>query len=843
MSEVSCRSFSYFTAAEQRGWISVDALVDGLPVTRAFLEDKSNRVSWELWAKLCDRFGEMLGSPQAVINSGELVRDEGFRGYIARLTTLFTGPRDLYALGMRFAAPGLFHSHRFHVVNAGGGRLRITAELLAGYRDCETWFLMFQGAIGLIPEFVGLQPSLVETVEVTPRMITVLVTPPPSRSVASRARSLVQALRSPSTVMREMTFQHDQLRRTLNALRRAEGGFREALDSLPALVALHENGRVLFANRAFCRAAGRDDVLGLELTALFDDADRAMVTELLESPGKFDDPIELGLSRSDGTHISIEASGIDRFDFADRVAQGLVAIDITERIQVQRKLDVSEEMNELLAHSLPELFVRVHANGTILGSFAGASVPEASSVAKLTGLNVRLAAELVPRAGRHHIENAIAMLQSALETGEEQQFEFEAVEPEHRVYSCRVLPLESGKEVLFIINDATAERHKARQLAISERMASLGTLAAGVAHEINNPLTYVTLHQGEVLDALDRAEHGEALDLDRLRQQLREAMEGTQRVQEIVRSLRTFSRIEESAPSPVLVEPAIDAAIRMTVNEIRHRGRLVRRYDNAAPAIADEARLTQVLINLLVNAAHAIGDGAPDHSEIVVHTHSDDASVYIEVSDNGAGIPAEVLPQIFDPFYTTKPGGKGTGLGLSLAHRTIEELGGELTVDSRLGHGSTFVIRLPRSSEPVRIPVHTREAAKPPPSQHARVLVVDDEPLVGSAISQCLRSHDVKFVTNGDEATDWLSDHGADVILCDLMMPGTTGMDVYDRATRHDPALAERFVFLSGGAFTDRARTFLDEFDGVVLGKPIRSAEIRRAVARVVEAHGVRAQG
>lgn len=842
MTEVSCRALPYFLAAERRGWVSVDELIDNLPITRAYLENGSNRVSWDLWATMCDRFAAKVGSREAVIESGTFVRESGFEGLMAPLTAMFTAPRDLYAVTLRIGAPAVYHSHRFSIANTSGDRLRITAELLDGYRDCEAWFLMFQGAVGTVPEFVGLQPSLVETVEVSPRKITVLVTPPPSRSVVSRARSFIQALRSPGVIVRELTFQHEQLRRTVDALRRAEGGFREALDSLPALVAIHEAGRVLFANRAFRRAVGREDVLGLELADLFDPSDRRIVAGMLTTTMSVDEPVELRLLDANGSHLSIEASTLGPFDFADRVAQGLVGIDISQRVRVQEELDVSEEMNDLLAHTLPELFVRVAANGTILGCFAGSSIPETRRLAQLTGFNIRAAADLVSRARRRHVERAIEAMERALETGEEQQLDFELVEPEPKVYTGRVLPLENGKDVLFIIRDATTEQHKARQLAISQRMASLGTLAAGVAHEINNPLTYVTLHQGEVLDALDRAAEGEPLDLDRLRQQLREAMDGTQRVQEIVRSLRTFSRIEDSVPTPVLVEPAIDAAIRMTVNEIRHRGRLVRRYDNTEPAVADEARLTQVLVNLLVNAAHALDQGAADTNEIVVGTHSDESSVYIEVSDNGAGIPAEILPRIFDPFYTTKPGGKGTGLGLSLAHRTIEELGGELTADSRLGQGSSFTIRLPRSAEPVHLHLPPRDEKKPQSGPQARVLVVDDEPLIGSAISQCLRSHDVKFVTNGDDATDWLSDNGVDVILCDLMMPGTTGMDVYDRAIRRDPGLARRFVFLSGGAFTDRARTFLNGFDGLVLGKPIRSADIRRAVARVVEAQGVQTQ-
>jgi len=209
------------------------------------------------------------------------------------------------------------------------------------------------------------------------------------------------------------------------------------------------------------------------------------------------------------------------------------------------------------------------------------------------------------------------------------------------------------------------------------------------------------------------------------------------------------------------------------------------------------------------------------------------AGVLVQVADNGSGIPAEVLDRIFDPFFTTKPVGVGTGLGLSICHGIVVGLGGEITVDSEVGRGSTFRVLLPPApAAPRRRPDPTPVA----PSRQGRVLVVDDEPLVCRAVQRILSPpHEVRIRANGREALEALqADPGYDLVLCDLMMPELTGMELHGLVEARAPELAGRFIFLTGGAFTAGARDFLSRVSNERLEKPFEPAALRELVTRLL---------
>jgi signal transduction histidine kinase len=243
-----------------------------------------------------------------------------------------------------------------------------------------------------------------------------------------------------------------------------------------------------------------------------------------------------------------------------------------------------------------------------------------------------------------------------------------------------------------------------RRLSLSERMASVGTLAAGVAHEINNPLAYVTAN----LDLL--LEEVEALGADpspervaEIGDMLRQAREGAERVRRIVRGLQTFARPDAEALSLVDVRALLDTSVDIASAEVRGRARIVREFGAVPQVEADDARLGQVFINLLVNAAQAIPAGDPAAHEIRLVTTTDAAGrAVVEVHDSGPGIPAAVLGRIFDPFFTTKPVGVGTGLGLSICHNIVTGMGGEIDVVSREGAGAVFRVALPACAAPRR---------------------------------------------------------------------------------------------------------------------------------------------
>jgi signal transduction histidine kinase len=394
------------------------------------------------------------------------------------------------------------------------------------------------------------------------------------------------------------------------------------------------------------------------------------------------------------------------------------------------------------------------------------------------------------------------------------------------------LPLAVGREVRE--GALRADQRKMReQLATSERMATAGVLAAGVAHEINNPLA-VVLANLELIAGLLCVLPPDAR-LTEVDGPLTDAREAGERIRRIVRDVKLFSRSHHEERDAVDVTSVIESSIRMAWNEIRHRARLTRDYGEVPRVDSNEARLGQVVLNLLVNATQAIPEGRASQNEIRVVTRmAENGRVVVEVCDTGVGIPPEILPRIFDPFFTTKPVGVGTGLGLSLCHRMVSDLGGEIDVESEVGKGTVFRVTLPAATSKPRAVVPAVVAEEP--ARRARVLVVDDEVALGRVLARSLsRHHDVVTLTKGRDALDWIaSGERFDVILSDLMMPDVTGMDLYEQLSLDTPDQATKMIFLTGGAFTGRAREFLDRVPNPRSEKPFDVSTILALIAGVL---------
>ena len=401
-----------------------------------------------------------------------------------------------------------------------------------------------------------------------------------------------------------------------------------------------------------------------------------------------------------------------------------------------------------------------------------------------------------------------------------------------------------------------AEQKRMReQLLISERMASAGTLAAGVAHEINNPLAvvaanleFLTVSLAKVgPEARDYAMAAASMDagdtwmpwlqarLAEAKEPLDDAREAVARIRDIVRDVKLFSSTREDARGPVDVRTVCESSLRMAWNEIRHRAQLLKDYGDVPPVEANEGRLGQVILNLLINAAQAIPEGSAKSNKIRVTTRvAAGDRVAIEVFDTGAGIPAANLERIFDPFFTTKPIGVGTGLGLAICHRIVTDLGGEMSVESELGRGSLFRVVLPSA----RTSVATTEAwpSIERTERRGRILLVDDEVALCRAVQRSLsRFHDVTVLNSGREAISRVvSGERYDVIVSDLMMPEVTGMEIHDELLRRVPEQANRMVFLTGGAFTAGAREFLDAIPTARIEKPFDMTNLLTIVARLL---------
>jgi signal transduction histidine kinase len=390
-----------------------------------------------------------------------------------------------------------------------------------------------------------------------------------------------------------------------------------------------------------------------------------------------------------------------------------------------------------------------------------------------------------------------------------------------------------------------AERRRMQQqLLLADRLSSVGMLAAGVAHEINNPLAYVL---GNLDFAIERLAPGQPLQADEvaeIAQALGQAREGSARIGFIARDLRVFCRSEsegesEAGPGPVNVRRVMESSISIAWNQIRHRAHVTRRFERISVVSGDEHRLGQVFLNLLVNAAQSFVDEHVERNEILVAVSVEGGKVVIEVKDNGRGMSPEQQARAFEPFFTTKPPGVGSGIGLSICQNIVADMGGTISCESASGSGTTFRVELPAQDAVVHSTRPPRAVA--PDLPKSRVLVIDDEPAIATVVRRLLRGeHEVKCFMDARAALEYLErDATFDVIMCDIMMPHMSGIEFYERLRAHHPELAQRTVFMTGGAFHGSAKQFLRAVPNPVLDKPFETHALHQAIAHILEAHAV----
>jgi PAS domain S-box-containing protein len=399
------------------------------------------------------------------------------------------------------------------------------------------------------------------------------------------------------------------------------------------------------------------------------------------------------------------------------------------------------------------------------------------------------------------------------------------------------LVFEGKPAVMSFFLDVSARRDMEARLLQADRLVALGTLIAGIAHEINNPLTYGHLALEQAMASLATVDLPAPVR-DKVEARLKEVQQACQRIGALVGGLRSFARVETEARTAVDLAAAITAAARFVHNDLRHRGRLVTSFADVPPVRGNAAHLEQVFLNLLVNAVQGLPEDRTGDNLIQVRVlQSNDGDVVAEVEDNGVGISAANVAHIFDPFFTTKQNGAGMGLGLSICHGIVVSHGGTLSVESTPGRGSTFRVRLPAASSTASVPAPVAvegsvtapaeaRAAGPKKPPAMRLLIVDDEAVVGAGIARAVEpdfeSHAVLDVR---AALEHLARHDVDLVLCDLMMPGATGMDLFAEVEGWRPDLARRFVFMTGGAVTQTAAQFLAQVKQPVVEKPFtRSA-------------------
>jgi signal transduction histidine kinase len=371
-------------------------------------------------------------------------------------------------------------------------------------------------------------------------------------------------------------------------------------------------------------------------------------------------------------------------------------------------------------------------------------------------------------------------------------------------------------------------RQRTEQLLQSEKVATMGSLLAGVAHELNNPLAVVTgqaqlLHRAVVDPAIQRraAKINDAAD----------------RCVRIVRNFLALARQHPPERTHTALSQVVQGAVELLAYELKTDSVdvVVDVSANLPVLWADPHQLHQVLVNLMGNAHHAMRRQERPRRLSLTARHAAPGTVTLEIADTGSGIPPEIQAKIFEPFFTTKPEGEGTGLGLSLCRNIIEEHGGTLSVESTVGAGATFRIALPTGTAPPPAAAGTAEVAVPAITGR-KILVVDDEAAIAEVLVDTFErdGHTVAVAGNGAVALDALDRDTYDLVVCDTKMPVLDGPRFFGELERRFPALRRRFIFVTGDVLSREKREFLERTGVPFLAKPCDLGQVRQLVHRTL---------
>lgn len=615
-------------------------------------------------------------------------------------------------------------------------------------------------------------------------------------------------------------------REAQEALAQSEADFRRVIERSSVGIFAHREGRVVYVNAAAVRTLGAtpEALLGRDVADLVHPAHRELAarrTARFERTQVPPPPLELEMLRDDGEAVVVRMIPASGALYRGERACFTLLEDITEKRAAECRL----RMTQLAVDHAADAAFWIDEDGRITYANRAACQMSGYASGELLGMHVL---ELDTRFEPSDWDKIRRIL---LRRGRARQQTYVRCRSGSEVpVECmaNVVDFDGKPFIIAFARDVSERQRMQASLQQADRLASVGSLAAGVAHEINNPLAYVIANLELLTEDLDR----DRVSMVELKRTLAEATEGAHRVRRIVGDLKTFARADDDEQEVVSLHEVLDIAIDIAANEIRYRARLERHYGDIPPTWANEGRLTQVFVNLLVNAAHAIPEDGRDHV-ISVRTFVEEGQIGVEVADTGVGIRPEIVDRIFDPFFSTKPQGLGTGLGLSICHGIVTAMGGEIWVESDVGVGSCFHLRLPTAQPGQR--VRHPQVWDDVPERSVRrlsILVIDDEPILCDGIRRALTSHDVTIVTCGLEGLRACLSCEYDLVLCDVMMPDLSGYEVYARVRDLRPGMEHRFVFMTGGAFTPKARAFLDDVPNDRILKPFTLRELRTLVAK-----------
>jgi PAS domain S-box-containing protein len=813
VNKVSCQALGLPLRIARLAGFDLESMLDGLDA-KARSEDPAEFLPWDDFATLWDRVAARVPGDAALIDLARRATEAtSTTGLGAAFKAERLSPRQVYELLMKFTGPRLFQPVHFRGEERPDGALELEVVIDASLAPCRAWLLGFEGALGPLPMLVGLPASSVERVLLEPRRAVWRLMPADSTGFGASTGPLIS----------ELIEQQARLTKVFDELRHRERDFSRMLEALPVLVAVHDHGRIIYVNGAFARFFGEraGQLEGRTLQSLFPQEERFHLETALEEriSGWRKLAVEVGGERR---VLRMRAGG--RHFFRGKPAALWVAGDATREEAARERAAQSEDTLGSVLEAFPDLVMRFDRERRLVSVHGGGSVTERPALERMLGSTFLDIHRAWGRESWPDLRALRDLLDDALEHGTSSQYSYvspDTVSGKPRDFMVRIESLEG--EALLVARDRTRELEDERRLQVVERMASLGELAAGVSHEINNPLTSVLSNLSVLKKRLAKRPS------PRIAALLGELEEGTRQIRLTSGRLREFSAARPREQGVVRLVELVERAARLCRTELRDRARLDLDVDASLEVWGDATELEEVVVNLLSNAVQALPENSTaDTHHVWVKGRREHRTAVLEVSDDGQGIAASHLQRIFDPFFTTRPRRNGTGLGLAVSHRIVTAHGGAIEAVSRPGH-TTLTVRLPVVTTTVA-PVPS-----PSPSRRARVLVVDDEPSIGRSIQRALTQHEVSVVGDGRAAFTQLREGELpDLVLCDLHMPGYTGMELYAalRATR--PELLGRLAFMSGGTFTPLAAEFLKDHPVSVLNKPFSPEQLDALVQQVL---------
>ncbi|MFT7518156.1 MAG: signal transduction histidine kinase [Kiritimatiellia bacterium] len=404
---------------------------------------------------------------------------------------------------------------------------------------------------------------------------------------------------------------------------------------------------------------------------------------------------------------------------------------------------------------------------------------------------------------------------------------------------CSVHPLSgpgnSTRGAVIVLQDLSTKQRLQDTLVHADRMVTVRMMAGNIAHGINNPLQYVLVNTSTVADAL---EQGAATteEQQRLAALLRDAIKGARAIETMGRDLKLLSTVDNRTRDAIDVRRLVDETLRQLQQQVRWRGTLQNDLGFTLPVRADPKALQQVLINLVQNAVLSLPETYSPEHWVRVHTGSLGQQVFLEVQDNGTGIPTDVQERMFDPFFTTRQVGEGSGLGLSVVKQIIDDLGGAIEVWSEVGQGTKVRVSLPHQPNTTIMQPESLVPKDQVSTTRSRILVVDDEPLVRRAlVSMLSRVHDVQHAASVDEALELIRDGEVfDAVLCDLMMSPKTGVEFVEALRNANSSMELCTAFITGGVMSGEMQERVLQTGRTVAYKPIGRDQLLRLVHDLV---------